>query len=89
MPMRQGFRDICVCSDYCHLHRFKSEPIPACMFKGGFYGVEVVFPVGMSLTLGFRPNSSRQVEPSLSEMWPGTQALLDSWFSKNIEDRTR
>lgn len=26
-----------VCSDSSHLHKFKSEPIQACMFSGGFY----------------------------------------------------
>ena len=42
-----GFsRDVSVCSDYSHLYKFKSEPIQACMFSGGFYEAEVTYSSG-------------------------------------------
>lgn len=34
--------NVCVCSDYRHLYRSKSEPIHTRMFNEGFYGTEVV-----------------------------------------------
>lgn len=38
--------DVSVCSDSSHLHKFKSEPIQACMFSGGFYEAEVIYSSG-------------------------------------------
>lgn len=38
--------DVSVCSAYSHLHKFKSEPIQACMFSGGFYEAEVTYCSG-------------------------------------------
>lgn len=38
--------DVSVCSDYSHLHKFKSEPIYACMFSGCFYEAEVTYSSG-------------------------------------------
>lgn len=38
--------NVSVCSYYSHLHKFKSEPIQACMFSGGFYEAEVTYCSG-------------------------------------------
>lgn len=38
--------DVSVCSDSSHLHKFKYEPIQACMFSGGFYEAEVMYSSG-------------------------------------------